>query len=86
MNSFSCSPLNASFMSEKTWKRLPENSEYAEIKHGDVTLTLQCRQGSKCGQRAAVNFNLALGLVWVCEIEIFHIGKNIGNPDLVCKK
>ena len=25
-------------------------------------------------------------LVWVCEIELSHMGKNKGNPDLVCEK
>ena len=30
-------------------------------------------------------FYLSLGLVWVCEIEISHMGKNNGNPDLVCE-
>ena len=36
-------------------------------------------------------FRLSLGLVWVCEIEISHVskishmGKNNGNPDLVCE-
>ena len=29
-------------------------------------------------------FYLSLRLVWVCEIEISHMGKNNGNPDLVC--
>ena len=29
-------------------------------------------------------FYLSLGLVWVCEIEISHMGKNNGNSDLVC--
>ena len=38
-----------------------------------------------CGQRAAVHFYLSLGLVQVCEIEISQIGKNNGNPDLVCE-
>ena len=31
-------------------------------------------------------FYLCLGLVRVCEIEISHMGKNNGNPDLVCEK
>ena len=30
MDSFSCSPLNTSFILEKTWKRLPENPEYTD--------------------------------------------------------
>ena len=31
-------------------------------------------------------FYLSLGLVRVCEIELSHMGKNKGNPDLVCEK
>ena len=31
-------------------------------------------------------FILSLGLVLVCEKEISHMGKNEGNPDLVCEK
>ena len=37
----------------KTWKRLPENPKYAEMRHGDVILTLQWRHRSTCDQRAA---------------------------------
>ena len=33
-----------------------------------------------------VIFYLSHGLVWVCEIELSHMGKNNGNPDLVCEK
>ena len=29
---------------------------------------------------------LSHGLVRVCEIELSHMGKNNGNPDLVCEK
>ena len=32
-------------------------------------------------QRAAVRF----GLVWVCEVQLSKMGKNNGNPDLVCE-
>ena len=42
------------------------------------------------GQRAAdvrlFVFYLSHGLVWVCDIELSHMGKNNGNPDLVCEK
>ena len=31
-------------------------------------------------------FYLCHGLEWVCEIELSHMGKNNGNPDLVCEK
>ena len=74
-----------SFYIDKAWKRLPENPEYAEMRHGDVILTLQRSHGSTCGKRAVFFFYLSLGLVWVCEIEISHMGKNNGNPDLVCE-
>ena len=74
---FSCSPLNASFYIGNTWKRLPENPEYAEMRHGDVILTLQWREGSTCDQRTAVRF-FSLGLV-----RVSHMGKNNGNPDSV---
>ena len=30
-------------------------------------------------------FYLSNGLVGVCEIELYHISKNSGNPDLLCK-
>ena len=35
-----------------------------------------------CGRRAIVGFYPSHGLVRVCEI----MGKNNGNPDLVCEK
>ena len=63
----------------KTWKRLPENPEYAEMGHGDVILTLQWRQGSTCG----CSFFIFPYVWYGC---VSHRGKNNGNPDLVCKK
>ena len=52
--------------------------------------TLQWRHGSTCGQRAVdvqlFVFYLSYRLVRVCEIELPHMGKNNGNPDLVGKK
>ena len=36
IDSFSCSPLNMSFYIGKTCKRLPENHENAEMRHGEV--------------------------------------------------
>ena len=45
----------------KTWKRLPENPEYAEMCHGDVILTSQWRHGSTYGEHAAVSFFHSLG-------------------------
>ena len=56
MDSFSCSPLNTSFHTRKTWKSLPENPEYTEMPHSDVVLTLQWPHRSTCCQRAAVHF------------------------------
>ena len=43
-------------LEKKTRKRLPENPEYAEMRHGDVILTLQLCHGLTCAQRAAVHF------------------------------
>ena len=72
----------------KGLKRLPENPEIAEVRHDDVILTLQCHR-SMCGQLAddvrLFVFYLSHGLVRVCEIELSHMGKNQGNPDLVCE-
>ena len=49
----------------------------AEMHLGDViyfTIT-------SCGLRVT-----DMLLVWVCEIELSHMGKKNGNPDLVCEK
>ena len=74
---------------EKREKRLLESPEYTEMRHGDVILSLQKRHEKTCGQRAAdvrlFVFYLSLGLVRVCEIGLYHMGKNNGNPDLVCE-
>ena len=43
--------------------RLPENPEFAEMRHGDVILTLQLHRRSTCGQRAVVRFYLSHGLI-----------------------
>ena len=53
-----------------------------------ITMTSRIDMRPACGRRAAVRFffYLFLGLVWVCEIEISRMGKNNGNPDLVCEK
>ena len=41
-DSFSCSPLSTAFnIGKKNMKRLPEDPEFAEIRHGDVILTLR---------------------------------------------
>ena len=61
-------------------KILPENPEYADMRHGDVILIVQGRHGSTCSQCAAdvrlfISFYISHRLVRV------H-----GNPDLVCKK
>ena len=62
-------------------KRLQEHPEYAVMRQGDVILTLQWSHGSTC---SCSFFYLSLGLVWGCEKEIYHMGKNNGNSDLVC--
>ena len=71
------------FILEKHEKRLPENPQYAEMRHDGVILTLQWHHGSTCGQRAAVRFSsfprASKGLS-------DHTSKNNGNPDLVCEK
>ena len=36
----------------KSMKRLPENPEYAEMRHGDIILTFKWRHGSTCDQLA----------------------------------
>ena len=38
---FSFSPLSSSFDIGKHEKRLAENPEYSEIRHGDVSLSIQ---------------------------------------------
>ena len=86
MDFFSFSPLNTSFYNWKHKKSLPENfnPECVEMRHGDVTLTLQWRHGLACGQRGTdvrlFDFYLSDRLVWVS-----HMGKNNENPDLVCQ-
>ena len=73
----------------KTWKRFPDIPELAKMRHGEVILTLQWRHGSTCDQRVAdvqlLVFYLSHGLIQVCEIELSHMGKNNGNPNLVCE-
>ena len=46
-------------------KMLPENPEFAEMRHGDVILTL--------------HFYLSLGLVRVCEINRIHYWCSVGT-------
>ena len=60
MDSFSCSPQSiAHLMLKKHEKKLPENSEYAEMWHGGVILTLQWRLRPTFDQRATVRFFLS---------------------------
>ena len=88
MNYFSCSPLSASFYIGKTWNRLPRKSWIRWDWHGNVILTLQWCHRSTCDQHAVdvrlFIFYLSHRLVQVCQIE--YMGKNNGNPDLVCEK
>ena len=53
---------------------------YAEMLYGDIILTLQLRHRLTCGQHAAVH---SLSFSRDCT---GMIGKNNGNPDLVCEK
>ena len=48
----------------KCLKRLPENPEYAEMRHGDVILRLQRSHRSACNQHAAVCFLSFPSAVW----------------------
>ena len=65
----------------KNMKRLPENPEVAEMRHGDVILTSQwrCSHGSTCGRHAAVLFYLPHGLVRVWEINRIHHWCSVGT-------
>ena len=49
MESFPCSPLKTSFHIGNTWKSLPENTEYAEMRYNDITLILPWRWKSQSG-------------------------------------
>ena len=49
-------------------------------------MTSQIDAGPAYRLCAATCFYLSLGLVWVCEKEISHMGKNNGNSNLVCEK
>ena len=82
LDSFSCSPLNTSFYIGRTWKRLPENPEFAKMRHGDVIFTVQWRHGSTCGQWVA---NMRL-FVFYLSLRLVLVYQNNGNPDLVSKK
>ena len=63
-------------------KKASINPENAEIRHGDVILTVQCRHGSMC-----CSFFLSfLRAGTVCHIDLSHMGKNNGNHNLVCEK
>ena len=53
MESFSRSPLNTSFYICKREKNFQKNPEYADVRHGDVILTLQSNHEATCGQHAA---------------------------------
>ena len=80
MDSFSCSALNTSFYIGKTWKRLPENPEYAEMRHGDVILAFQKHHGMTCGCSFVI-----FPTGWYRYVRS-HMGQNNGNHDLVCEK
>ena len=41
MDSYSCPTLSTTFYNRKNMKRLRENPDFAEMRHGDVILTLQ---------------------------------------------
>ena len=57
---------------------LPENHEYAEMRHGDVIQKLKNYNDVSDRQAAKVFvFNRSHGLV--------QLGENNGHPDLVCE-
>ena len=57
------------------------------MRHDDVILLLQWHHRLTCDHRVAVSFfYLSHRLVWVCEIEISHMGKIKGNPNLEYEK
>ena len=71
-------------------KRLPENPKFGEMRHGDVILTLQRRHRScaasvllTCGCSFFLSFPQA-GM-HIREMDLSHMDKNYGNPDLVCE-
>ena len=54
----------------------------------DMVTSFKYYNGVRNQRKASVRiivFYVSLGLVWVCEIEISHIGKINGNPNLVCE-
>ena len=63
-------------------RRRPENPEYTEMRHGDAIFNISMM--SQIDVQLFV-FYLSRRLVRVCEIELSHMGKNSGYPDLVCK-
>ena len=55
-------------------------------RHFNITIASRIDVRPACGWEAAVRFfYLSNGLVRVCEIELSHIGKSNGNPNLVCE-
>ena len=62
-------------------KRLPENTECAEMRHGGVIITM-----TSPGNMELFVFYPSHRLGCVSEKEISHMGKNNRNLDLVCEK
>ena len=78
MDSISCSPKYLIYIG-KNVEKTSRKSLCAEMRHNnDVT--------DQCAASVQLFFIFSLGLVRVCEIEISHMVKNNGNPDLVCAK
>ena len=83
MDSFSCSPLNIDLL-DLYWKNLKKRKSWIRRDvtwwcHFNITMT---SRGLMWGQRAAVCF-LSFPRAGT---GISHMGKNSGNPDLVCEK
>ena len=77
MDSFSCSPLNTFFIGENDKKASRKSSICLDAAHGAIIVQFGVRQ---------FVFNRSQGLVWVCEMELSHMGKMNKSPDLVCEK
>ena len=88
MDSLSCSPLNTSFNIGKTMKKTSRKSwirwDASPCRNFNVTMTSRIDVRTAHGRRTAVRFFI-FPTGWY-GIEVSHMGKNNGNPDLVCEK
>ena len=84
MDSFSCSPLNTSFFflekHEKGFQKIPKTLKCDMMMSFQHDIDITDRHAASV---LLFVFYLSHGPVWVCEIELSHMGKNNGNPNLV---